>query len=77
MDESPTRETGTKLKPHSTIVTSAGAIVTSARAIVTSAGAIVTSAGATTHSTLGVLDECQRRPQSTLKQQLERLQETR
>ena len=40
------------------IVTSAGAIVTSAGAIVTSAVAIVTSAGASTHSTLGVPDEC-------------------
>ena len=43
---------------HSAIVTSAGAIVTSAGAIVTSAVAIVTSAGASTHSTLGVPDEC-------------------
>ena len=54
--------------------TSADAIVTSAGALTTSAGVIVTSAGATTHSTLGIPDECQRRPQSTLKQQLERLQ---
>ena len=62
---------------HSVIVTSAGAIVTSAGAITTSAGAIVTSAGASTHLTLGIPDECQRRLQSTSTQLIERLQEHR